>query len=63
VCRPKLEGVFDGVLEFVDKAREVGLEVEVTVVTIPEVDVSRVREMAERMEVGFRVREYMPCIW
>ncbi len=63
VCRPKLEGAFEGVLEFVDKAREVGLEVEVNVVTIPEVDVSRVREMAERMEVGFRVREYIPCIW
>ena len=63
VCRPKFEGAFDGVLEFVDKAREAGLEVEITVVTIPEVDVSRVREMAERMGVGFRVREYIPCIW
>jgi TatD family-associated radical SAM protein len=51
VCRPNFEGAFDGVLEFVDKAREAGLEVEITVVTIPEVDVSRVREMAERMGV------------
>jgi TatD family-associated radical SAM protein len=63
ICRPRSEGAFEGILEFVEKARDVGLEVEVTVVRIPEVDVGRVREIAERMGVGFRVREYIPCIW
>jgi len=50
-------------LGFVEKAKEAGLEVQVTVVRIPEVDVGKVREMAERMRVGFRVRECVPCIW
>jgi len=63
VCRPRLEGAFEGALGFVEKAKEAGLEVQVTVVRIPEVDVGKVREMAERMRVGFRVRECVPCIW
>lgn len=44
-------------------AREEGLETEITIVRIPEVDVGRVREVAERMGVEFRVREYIPCFW
>ena len=63
ICRPRFQGAFEGVLEFIEKAGDAGLEVEVTVVRIPEVDVGRVREMAERMGVGFRVREYIPCVW
>ncbi len=61
--RPRFEGAFGGVLEFVEKAREAGLETEITVVRIPEVGVGRVREIAERGGVGFRVRDYIPCIW
>ncbi len=63
VCRPRFEDAFDAVLEFVKKAKEEGLETEITAVTIPEADISKVREIAERMGVGFRVRDYIPCFW
>ena len=49
-----------GVLGFVERAV---LETDITAARIPEVDVGRVRGMVERMGVGFRVREYIPCIW
>ena len=39
------------------------MEVEVTGVRVLEVDVGRVRGMAERMGVGFGVRENIPRIW
>ncbi len=63
ICRPRLEDAFQGVLEFVKGARATDLETEITAVSIPEADISRMREMAERMGVGFRLREYIPCIW
>jgi TatD family-associated radical SAM protein len=63
VCRPQFQNAFEGVLEFVEKAKKASLETEVTAVRIPEVDVGRVKKMAERMGVRFRVREYIPCIW
>ncbi len=63
VCKPKFENAFNRVLEFVRKGKKEDLNIEITAVTIPEVDVSKVEEIAERMGVGFRVREYIPCFW
>jgi len=62
VCKPEFENAFEGVLEFIEKARE-KFDTEITAVTIPEVDISKVREIAKRMEVRFRVRQYIPCFW
>jgi len=62
VCRPEFENAFENVLEFIGKAKG-EFDTEITTVTIPEVDISKVRELAKRMEVGFRVREYIPCFW
>ncbi len=63
VCQPEFENAFDGVLEFVQKAKKVNLGTEITAVRIPEVDISKVRELANRMHVEFRVRDYIPCFW
>ncbi len=63
VCRPRFEDAFEGVLEFVEKAKRAGLEAEITAVRIPEADIERLREMAERLGIRFRVREYMRCFW
>ena len=62
VCKPVFENAFENVLEFIEKAKE-DLETEITTVAIPEVDISKVREIAKRIEVAFRVREYIPCFW
>jgi TatD family-associated radical SAM protein len=62
VCKPKFENAYQEVLTFIKKAKE-KIDTEITVVTIPEVDIARVREIAARMGVKFRIREYIPCFW
>jgi len=63
VCRPKFEGAFEKVLEFIKRARDGGLDVEVTAVTISEIKISKVEKFASNLGVKFRVRPYLPCIW
>jgi TatD family-associated radical SAM protein len=60
-CRPMFGGGFAAVLEFVKKAEEAGLDVEVSAVRMPEVDVEKVRAVAELLDVPLRVRDYIPC--
>jgi len=63
VCKPVFEDAYENVLEFIKKAKEEGLETEATAVTIPEVDLAKVKELAERIGVKFTVREYIPFFW
>jgi len=63
VCRPRFKNAFESVLEFIRRAKEAGLTVEVTAVRIPEVNVEKVREIASRLGVSLRLREYIPCSW
>jgi TatD family-associated radical SAM protein len=62
VCKPKFEKAYAAVLEFIGNAKE-QLEVEVTAVTIPEVDLHKVEAVAEKMGVKFRLRQCIPCFW
>ncbi|MBS7608155.1 MAG: TatD family nuclease-associated radical SAM protein [Candidatus Bathyarchaeia archaeon] len=62
VCRPTFENAFESVLEFIEKAKEL-LEVEVTAVRIPEVDIQAVEEITRKMGVKFRVRDYIQPFW
>ena len=50
-------------LEFVRKAKIARLDVEVSAVMMPEVDVKKVRAVAELLGVPLRVRDYIPCFW
>ena len=61
-CRPNLDGAFYAVLTFVQKAK-CEFPVEVTAVRMPEVDITRVKLVAEGLGVPFRIREYIPCFW
>lgn len=62
VCKPQFENAFENVLKFIEKAsRE--FDTEITTVTIPEVDIQKVRETAGKMGVKFRIRQYIPCFW
>jgi cyclic pyranopterin phosphate synthase len=61
-CRPKFPDAYKTMLEFIEKAKE-GLEVEVTAVTIPEVDLQRVGAVAEKMNVKLRLRPHIPYFW
>jgi cyclic pyranopterin phosphate synthase len=62
-CRPEFSGGFGAVLDFVKKAKVAGLDVEVSAVRMPEVDVEKVRAVAESLGVPLRVRDYIPCFW
>jgi TatD family-associated radical SAM protein len=62
VCKPVFAGAYVAILEFIEKAKE-KLDVEVTAVTTPEVDLHEVEELAKRMGVKFRLRVCIPCFW
>ena len=62
VCKPALAGAYDAVLDFIEKAKA-KLDVEVTAVTTPEVDLRKVEELAKQMGVKFRLRQHIPCFW
>jgi len=58
VCKPKLDGAYKAVLNFIRDSRDAGLETEVTAVAIPEVNLEKIRAQAESMGVTFRLRIY-----
>jgi len=49
-------------LRFIKKAKEL-LNVEITAVRIPEIDVSKIQTLASQLNVRFRLREYVPCFY
>jgi cyclic pyranopterin phosphate synthase len=63
ICKTAFAESYESVLEFIKKAKEEGLETEATAVTIPEVDLAKVRELVNNLGVIFSVREYIPCFW
>ncbi len=63
ICKPASEDAYEHVLEFIKKAKEAGLETEATAVTIPEIEISKVKELAEKLGVKFSVREYIQFFW
>ena len=63
VCKPSFSDAYGNVVEFIKRAKEAGLETEATAVTIPEVNISEVKELAEKLGVKFSAREYIPCFW
>ena len=62
VCRPKFENAYENVVKFIEKAKG-QFDVEATAVTIPEVNILKVEEMARKIGVKFRLRAYQPCFW
>ncbi len=62
-CRPRVDNAFETTVGFIRKAKEVGLEVEISVVRMPEVDVEKVKEISDRLKVPLRIRDYVPCFW
>jgi TatD family-associated radical SAM protein len=61
-CKPTFSGAFEAVFDFVRKAT-LYLEVEVSAVRMPEVDIEKVKIVVEGLGVPFRVRDYIPCFW
>lgn len=49
-------------LDFIRKAKT-EMDVEISAVRMPEVDLEKVRAVADALGVKFRVRDYIPCFW
>jgi len=61
-CRPRFPNAYENVIRFVGEAKE-HFDTEITTVTIPEVDISKVKEIAKKIGVKIRLREYQQCFW
>jgi cyclic pyranopterin phosphate synthase len=62
ICRPIFQEGYEVVLDFIQKAKLL-LDVEVTAVRLPEVDLAKVKAVADGLGVLFNVREYIPCFY
>jgi TatD family-associated radical SAM protein len=62
-CRPNIPNAFKATVEFVQKAKAAGLEVEASAVRMPEVELAKVGAVVEALGVPFRIRDYIPCFW
>ncbi len=62
ICRPSIDGAFEAVLDFVERAKNI-IDVEVTAVAVPEVDLKKFEELAKKLGVKYRIRQYIPCFW
>jgi len=62
ICKPMFPQAYESVLDFICKVKLV-LEVEVTAVRLPEVDLVKVQAVADSLGVAFKVRDYIPCFY
>jgi TatD family-associated radical SAM protein len=62
ICTPTFPEAYEAVLEFILKAKSL-IEVEVTAVRLPEIDLAKVQKVASNLGVKFKVREYIPCFF
>jgi cyclic pyranopterin phosphate synthase len=63
ICKPETKDAYENVLDFIIRAKEVGLETIATAVRVPEVEITKVKEVAESLGVKFVLREYIPLFW
>jgi len=62
ICKPTFAGAYEAVIDFVQKAKST-LEVEVTAIRMPEVNIAKTQAATDQLGVKFRIREYIPCFY
>jgi TatD family-associated radical SAM protein len=60
-CRPIFRGSFKAVLKFIEKAKKAGIDVKISAVRMPEVNMDKIKKIAESLSVPLRIRDYIPC--
>ena len=58
ICNPLIKNSFNNVISFIKESKKCIPEVNVTVVSVPEIDLDKCREIARDLGVGIRVRKY-----
>ena len=62
ICKPTFTEAYEEVIGFAKKAK-LALEIEVTAVRMPEVDIAKAKAVADGLGLKFRVRGYIPCFY
>lgn len=62
ICKPNFPEAYEALLDFICKTKKL-LEVEVTAVRLPEVNLAKVQAVAHNLGVKFKVREYIQCFY
>ena len=62
ICRPIFADAYEATIDFINKVKSM-LEIEVTAVRMPEVDLAKAQAAADWLGVNLRVREYILCFF
>jgi TatD family-associated radical SAM protein len=62
ICKPTLKNAYNAAIDFINKAKT-ELDVEVSAVTTPEIEIYKIKELANKLGVKFRTRQCIPCFW
>lgn len=63
VCRPKFREAYKSVIDFIQALKKANMDIEITALNLPEINVSKIRGFAEKMNAKFRLREPIPLIY
>jgi TatD family-associated radical SAM protein len=62
ICKPTFPDAYEAVMDFIRRTKLV-LDVEVTVVRLPELDLAKAQMVADGLCVRFKIRDYIPCFF
>ena len=57
ICTPRFTNAFESILEFIEKAKG-SFDLEITAVAIPEANITKIKEIAQKTGARFRLRKY-----
>lgn len=63
VCKPEFKEAYKNVIEFIQALKETNMDVEITAVDLPEINISKIRDFADRVGAKFRLREFIPLVY
>ncbi|MEM1550726.1 MAG: TatD family nuclease-associated radical SAM protein [Candidatus Bathyarchaeia archaeon] len=63
VCRPEFKEAYRSVINFIQAVKDADLDVEITAVSLPEINIPRIQDFAGKIGAKFRLREFIPVIY
>ncbi|MBS7640742.1 MAG: TatD family nuclease-associated radical SAM protein [Candidatus Bathyarchaeia archaeon] len=63
VCRPEFKEAYRSVIKFIHELKNADIDVEITAVNLPEINVSRIQDFANKVGAKFRLRELLLVIY
>lgn len=63
VCRPEFREAYKNVINFILALKDTGIDTEITAVELPEIDVQKIQDFAKKINVKFRLRQFIPLVY